>query len=189
MGCDIHLFCERYNKESKRWENLSLYKKNDNGTFDAVDVYIGRDYELFGLLAGVRSYTNPFVIPRGIPDDLSCEVAKEYGSGEYFHTPTWYDYCELHAYEYMMRDSCREIKQRDDKIKELEEQIKQMTQFIPRDEDGNELFDYDIEYEDDEPKLYERLVDFMNCTRTVLDAYNIWYPNPGEVRIVIWFDS
>lgn len=27
MGCDIYLYVEHYNKESKRWDNLSLYKK------------------------------------------------------------------------------------------------------------------------------------------------------------------
>ena len=190
MGCDIHVFCERYNKESKRWENLSLYKKNEGGTFNEVNVYDGRDYQLFGLLSGVRSIINPFVIPRGIPDDLSCEVSKKYGDGEYYHTSTWYDYCELNAYEYMMCDSYKEIKKRDQKIDELEKQIKRMTQFIPRDEDGNELFDDDVEYEDDElPDLSKRLVGFMNCVRTVLDAYDVWYPEPGEIRIVMWFDS
>lgn len=188
MGCDIHVFCERYNKESKRWENLSLYKKNEGGTFKEVNVYDGRDYQLFGLLAGVRSIINPFVIPRGIPDDLSCEVSKKYGDGEYYHTSTWYDYCELNAYEYMMCDSCKEIKKRDQKIDELEIQIKNMSQFIPHDEDTG-YFDDDIEYEDEGSKLYERFEGFMDCIRSVLNAYDMWYPKPGEIRIVMWFDS
>ena len=123
-----------------------------------------------------------------MPDDLSCEVLNKYGDGEYFHTPTWYDYCELYAYENMMKDSYKKIKWRDDKIKELEKQIKNMTQFIPRDEE-TEYFDDDVEFEDDECGLHERLADFMNCIRNVLDAYNIWYPKPGEVRLVMWFDS
>ena len=141
MGCDIYVHLEHYNKESKRWENLSLYKKDTDGTFKSVDVYDGRDYELFGILAGVRSCSNPFIYPRGLPDDLSCEVLNKYGDGEYFHTPTWYDYCELYAYENMMKDSYKKIKWRDNKIKELEKQIKNISKFIPRDKE-TDFFDY-----------------------------------------------
>ena len=188
MGCDIHVFCEHYNKESKRWENLSLYKKDTDGTFKSVDVYDGRDYELFGILAGVRSCSNPFVYPRGLPDDLSCEVLNKYGDREYFHTPTWYDYCELYAYENMMKDSYKKTKWRDNKIKELEKQIKNISQFIPRDKE-TEFFDDDVEYEDDEPKLYERFEGFMDCIRNILYAYDIWNPKPGDVRLIIWFDN
>lgn len=99
MGTDIHLYVEHYNKESKRWDSLSLYKKSSEDKFFPVDIYDGRDYELFGLLAGVRSIIAPFVFSRGVPDDMSCEVSKAYGDGQYYHTPTWYDWCELQTYE------------------------------------------------------------------------------------------
>lgn len=165
MGTDIHLYVEHYNKESKRWDSLSLYKKSSEDKFSPVDIYDGRDYELFGLLAGVRSMIDPFVFPRGVPDDMSCEVSKAYGDGQYYHAPTWYDYCELQAYN------------------------KRMSQFIPRDEEKE--FDDDVEYddEDDTISLCERLNDFMNDIEKVLNAYDIYYPKPGDIRIVMWFDS
>lgn len=163
MGCDIYLYVEHYNKESKRWENLFLYKKSSEGEFLPVDIYDGRDYDLFGLLAGVRSIIDPFVFPRGVPDDMSCEVSKAYGDGQYYHTPTWYDYCELQAYERMMVNSCKEIAK----------------------------FDDDVEYddEDDTNSLRKRLDGFMNDIEKVLNAYDIYYPKPGDIRIVMWFDS
>lgn len=139
MGADIHLYVEHYNKESKRWDSLSLYKKSSEDKFSPVDIYDGRDYELFGLLAGVRSMIAPFVLPRGVPDDMSCEVSKAYEDGQYYHTPTWYDWCELQTYE--------------------------------------RIFDN------------ERLDGFMNDIEKVLNAYDIYYPKPGDIRIVMWFDS
>lgn len=151
MGCDIYLYVEHYNKESKLWENLFLYKKSSEGEFLPVDIYDGRDYELFGLLAGVRSMIAPFVFPRGVPDDMSCEVSKAYGDGQYYHTPTWYDWCELQAYE--------------------------------------RIFDNEYDDEDDTISLCERLNGFMSDIEKVLNAYDIYYPKPGDIRIVMWFDS
>lgn len=159
MGTDIHLYVEHYNKESKRWDSLSLYKKSSEDKFSPVDIYDGRDYELFDLLAGVRSMIAPFVLPRGVPDDMSCEVFKAYGDGQYYHTPTWYDWCELQAYERMMVNSCKEIT--------------------------------NVEYDDDDDanSLCKRLDGFMNDIEKVLNAYDIYYPKPGDIRIVMWFDS
>lgn len=186
MGCDIFVHLEHYNKESKRWENLSLYKKDTDGTFKSVDVYDGRDYELFGILAGVRGCNSPFVYPRGVPDDLSCEVSNRYGDGEYFHTPTWYDYCELNAYEKMMSDSYKELRKKSKEIEQLKKQLKQMTQFIQREEAEEDIV---IEDDYDEYDIAERLTGFMNCIRTILEAYEIWNPKPGDVRVIMWFDS
>lgn len=151
MGTDIHLYVEHYNKESKRWDSLSLYKKSSEDKFFPVDIYDGRDYELFGLLAGVRSIIAPFVFSRGVPDDMSCEVSKAYGDGQYYHTPTWYDWCELQTYE--------------------------------------RIFDNEYDDEDDANSLCKRLDGFMNDIEKVLNAYDIYYPKPGDIRIVMWFDS
>ena len=136
MGTDIHLYVEHYNKESKRWENLFLYKKSSEGEFLPVDIYDGRDYDLFGLLAGVRSVIDPFVLPRGVPEDMSCEVSKAYGDGECYYAPTWYDYCELQAYEYMMADSLTAIQAKDKKINKLESQVKQFEKMAVKSNDA-----------------------------------------------------
>lgn len=124
--------------------------------------------------------------PRGVPDDLSCEVSNKYGDGEYFHTPTWYDYCELHAYEYMMYSSYKELRKKSKEIDQLEKQLKRMTQFAPREEVEEDIV---IEDDYDEYSIADRLLGFVGDIRRILDAYEIWNPQPGDVRIVMWFDS
>lgn len=188
MGVDICAFCEKRNKETGKWEFLSLYKKKEDGLYEPSDVYDGRDYDLFGLLAGVRGQSGFFVAPRGIPDDLSDVVAEIYGDGEFWFSATWYDYCELNAYEYMLTDSMDYIRRKNKKIKELESQIKLLEQKENYD-DELELLDDDYdEYYDGKYNIADSLKGFMDSIRYVLDAYDIRYPLPGEVRIVMWFN-
>lgn len=64
MGTDIHAFVEVVGEEA-----VSLTE----GEF-----YIGRDYHLFGALAGIRTAEPPLVPVRGIPQDPSRDVAGWY---------------------------------------------------------------------------------------------------------------
>lgn len=93
MGCDIHLSIE--------------YRDIWNPTFwqsFGADIYMPRDYHLFGLLAGVRGQEVPLFPIRGIPDDLSCEVDDKYYRPSSagirkvvdpdWHTPSWLTYEE-----------------------------------------------------------------------------------------------
>ena len=68
MGCDIHMYVE--------WKVKS---RNDNywDTFGGC-INPGRDYELFGLLAGVRSDEVPMFPIRGIPDNMAFESRYDY---------------------------------------------------------------------------------------------------------------
>jgi len=63
MGCDIHLFVEK--KEKDGWKFIK-----------DIDTDIGRDYRLFSVLAGVRNTTKaiPISLPKGIPNDVSDAV-------------------------------------------------------------------------------------------------------------------
>lgn len=71
MGCDIYTFVEIKTNAIKQG---SIHKKWY--PFDVIDV--GRNYNLFGLLAGVRSITYmPLIKPKGIPNDLSI-ILKDY---------------------------------------------------------------------------------------------------------------
>lgn len=53
MGCDIHT-CLQVKKGAK-WETI------------ATDIYDGRNYALFSVLAGVRGQEEPIAKPRGYP--------------------------------------------------------------------------------------------------------------------------
>lgn len=60
MGCDIHL-CVEYKDPENTWS------KSWSGFGNRY--YAGRDYSLFGFLAGVRGEGPPIAAPRGYPDD------------------------------------------------------------------------------------------------------------------------
>lgn len=160
LGCDIHAFVEAFNKENKRWERKTLYYKDKNGEFQEAWTLLGdRNYELFSRLVGVRGSGEPFVYPRGVPDDLSEEVSKEYCAYNDWHNVTWYDYCELKLYA----DTDRAF---------VEDEI------------------YDIDKDeyvvDDRWNVVRPFIDTIDI---ILEAYGIYCPKPGEVRIVMWFDS
>lgn len=60
MGCDIHAFIEVKPSDGGRWECIS-------------DPYLGRNYEMFGFMASVRSDKTLFK-PKGLPEDCSWRV-------------------------------------------------------------------------------------------------------------------
>ena len=158
MGADIHCYIERRNHEKNVWEPLNLYIDKD-GEKKCVNFFTDRDYELFGQLAGVRSMIDPFVYPRGLPDDISEFVENEYKRGEFilddgtiandFHSATWYDYVELKLYSEKEESAIVE----------------------------------DFDYTRNPSAYFVERIDF------VLDLYWIFYPKPNDIRIVIWFDS
>ena len=71
MGCDIHSFAERCNKETGKWQIVT-----DVVTFD------NRDYSVFAFLAGVRNYDHcePISEPKGLPDDVCDEIQENFES-------------------------------------------------------------------------------------------------------------
>lgn len=71
MGVDIHTALQV--KQQGRWETI------------ATNIYDGRNYALFGVLAGVRGQEEPIVEPRGYPkgfmvdEDNGHPIADEAG--------------------------------------------------------------------------------------------------------------
>lgn len=59
MGCDIHMYVEYRAKDSGHWYTFGQ------------KINPGRNYRLFGLLAGVRSGEEPMFQPRGMPEDAA----------------------------------------------------------------------------------------------------------------------
>lgn len=196
MGADIHCYLEQYNKETNQWESLNLYKKNENGGFDPLDVYDCRSYDLFGLLAGVRnafaassilgSSWGCLVEPRGLPDNLSSSAKEEWGDGEHWFNATWYDYCELELCERLLVDASDILRKKNVRISCLEREVDRLRNL------DDEDYCYDLLDEaggDSSCNVIDIFVGFMNCIKNVLDAYEIWYPKPNQIRIVMWFDN
>lgn len=72
MGADIHMYVEYSNKEKP--EHLDRRYWSDFGG----RINPGRNYSMFGLIAGVRDNRHPPVVePRGLPDDLSWPASND----------------------------------------------------------------------------------------------------------------
>lgn len=86
MGCDIHAWIEerRDTREGKDW------------WVARADLFIWRDYLMFGALAGVRVEDIEHIEPRGLPDNLDWgikeEVAKWEDDG---HSWSWLNAAEV----------------------------------------------------------------------------------------------
>lgn len=63
MGADIHTYVETV---------------KDGYAESVAKLYLPRDYNLFGVLAGVRGIYPPIIEPRGVPDNLGWMADSEY---------------------------------------------------------------------------------------------------------------
>lgn len=82
MGCDIHLHVEV--KVNGKWEHYSHPR-------------INRNYELFGIMAGVRDEdATPICEPKGLPCDLSLitQIDYSYDKGD-AHSESWLNRNEI----------------------------------------------------------------------------------------------
>lgn len=71
MGCDIHIFAERRNTETKKWEMNKEDIFPDGDTRKTNTPFDRRSYGLFSFLAGVRNNAGcePISETKGLPDD------------------------------------------------------------------------------------------------------------------------
>lgn len=84
MGCDIHAFIEV--KFGGAWHYYGELK-------------VGRDYELFERMAGVRGYKSAAMLPpRGLPEDagaMTVFIKNDWGSDGHSHS--WFSAVEMEA--------------------------------------------------------------------------------------------
>jgi hypothetical protein len=108
MGCDIHIFVERKNKNTDKWEEFTedhftlddfdkkyLKKEKGNKPFD------WRNYSMFAFFAGVRNYDHctPLAVPKGVPTNLSEEVRGQLWEDD-GHSESYLTLRELKEFDY-----------------------------------------------------------------------------------------
>jgi hypothetical protein len=83
MGCDIHIIQEVLIDGQWRYYN---YRDS-----------MGRDYEMFSVVAGVRGNEDPIVEPKGHPDNMDWMTKRilEYWKLD-AHTKTWFGPYEIY---------------------------------------------------------------------------------------------
>jgi len=119
MGCDIHLHYEI--KEGNEWKYIDWKKdlqSEDKDYYTELSnhpLYVGRNYNLFSILANVRNGYGfamcntsagfaPIDFPRGLPDDISDEVKEEAEIwGVDAHSHSWLYLQELLEYGWDIR--------------------------------------------------------------------------------------
>lgn len=105
MGCDIHMFTEKWNDNKKRWESFDFFEVNEYYTTDDIEDedYDGekytacefddhRWYDKFCILQnGVRrEATGPYVEDKGFPSDACPEIARDFKRWDCdAHSPNW----------------------------------------------------------------------------------------------------
>ena len=109
MGCDIHSFAERRNKETNKWEKvedaftLDSYDKERMKKDKGEHPFDWRSYSLFAFLADVRNYDHcePLAEPKGIPKDTCQYIRDEWerweGDG---HSASFFTAKELSDFDY-----------------------------------------------------------------------------------------
>ncbi len=147
MATDIHEYQEK--KVNGVWVTTDTwvidedYEGEDNSkeVQASRNIDVGRDYDLFGLLAGVRREVEGGFEPKGLPDDVCPEVKADYeswGSGAF--TPSWLTLKELKekSMELLLLDNCDDRWIRDS----LSDLINQMIPDMPA-EDVRIVFWFD----------------------------------------------
>lgn len=84
MGCSIHIRFEVKNYKGI-WTDADIYERNQfygtqgENEFDVIEIYRGRNYRLFSVLADVRNYDdNEYICePKGIPKDCNEHIKKD----------------------------------------------------------------------------------------------------------------
>ncbi len=212
MGCDIHMYVER--KVGKTWRRVSEdkgvehpYSYNEKiAAFQKKSWAVGRNYNLFGILAGVRDRFAPTIAePRGIPEDVSKGIAAQWKlSADYAHTPSYYTLQELleaqdktYNMKCFLNVSQYKLYKKNGKLQyspedyyhppprtaqiisiERMDRILNLSAFL----DENEYFvslDWALKFRDSDSHFWDKIVPAMQVLSKDLN----------KVRCVFWFDS
>ncbi|WMI81905.1 hypothetical protein [Anaerotignum sp. MB30-C6] len=203
MGCDIHVFVEHklwYGERKGEWFSCDHYRKNTYfGTdecepeFEVIEIYGGRNYTLFSILADVRNYgdNEPISMPKGLPSDCCKDILDESNrwgcdghSHSYFTLKELMDWKESHPIAthqgYVSAQAANEL-DRDGKIPDCSWQ------------DGNIKGQTWRKWSKPNTSLDGLISALKERTREIFYIYDDNDPRIAErsedIRIVFWFDN
>lgn len=184
MGADIHALVMVKQKRYVRngdgvvvdgvdWKMVNLWNKvrdfsaGEGGyAFVPAECFHDRNYQLFGILAGVRSLEYPMLddglrgLPLGCPQEIVDYVKKEWEDSA--HSITWYSLGELN--------------------KAVKNKKKYPKHSYWYDDDGRKHVDKEECGPHYSLKRFRDSVEFFA-------QHSFWYDDDEDVRVVIFFDS
>lgn len=213
MGCDIHAFVEvrKYPYGDKKRENgvwisadkwtvnpdsvLYPEERNLRLRIDNEDrIYRERNYDLFSILADVRSNGKLKLIslPKGLPDNVSQEVKQEadYWDGD-AHSHSYLTLAELLNYNWDAEMETKEfVESREFAVKKYGEDVELESIFDAVDLDGP----FGGVYVKHKVTLRDRLSEFMETIEKLkgfVEKHNRphWDTKEEDIRLVFWFDN
>lgn len=196
MGCDIHCYAEI--KKNNKWEEVDF----------GYEIYDGRNYFLFSVLAGVRNKykIRPIKEPRGLPDDVCNSIKK--GSEDWGidgHSHSWYTLKELCDFNWNKKNQFTGVVDMNEFLTYLKkgspsrwsEATAGADLEIMTPEEMHSMIEADYPFHTDKCKSrwrtvvtweikYKNYCDcFVNTTIKKLKTLG----KPENVRIVFWFDN
>lgn len=186
MGTDIHGWVELLDPLTEEWE----------ATID-IEWLVGRNYDMFGQLFGVRGYTGfaPIAERRGLPADVSRDIAKERDD------PDWHSFTHIAQREIAAIDWGEESPELDERVHQYVRQgggLQAVSKFAW----SSQLSDAEYErmgageavekggfvYRRERVKRGDGLCDDWRLLFDLMKRCAEDY-GPDSVRLVVWFDN
>jgi len=196
MGCDIHLFSEKKKTVNgvEKWVNADYWKINPyfgddeyEPELELISLYSGRNYTLFGVLAGVRG-RDEICPPRGLPDDVSDIVKKNSdrwdGDG---HSHSYFTLAELKEYYKNNSHTSHNGFINKRQIKELDEDG--ITPYSWSEWSGPNLQYREWKEDSSLKPLVESLDKRMRDEFWVQEEVEDTSKEDSKIRVVFWFDN
>jgi len=196
MGCDIHLYTEKIKSVNgvDKWVNCDHWKLNSyfgddeyEPELELISLYSGRNYNLFGVLAGVRGGYE-ICPPRGLPSDVSDIVKKNSdrwdGDG---HSHSYFTLAELKEYYKNNSHTSHNGFINKRQIKELDEDG--ITPYSWSEWSGPNLQYREWKEDSSLKPLVESLDKRMRDEFWVQEEVEDTSKEDSKIRIVFWFDN
>lgn len=184
MGCDINMYAETKNFTTGKWEKVGAIWQSEYSVEMTDQIYQDRDYELFGLLAGVRGTSGhwPIVNDRKFefPTDISNDIKSLFDEWiDDNYKPCYYTLKELLSYDWDKHFLMTKMVDRKDAIYCLVNKTLPETWCIPA--EWGENTDY-IDFSWLHP--YKELSFYKQTIPRLIEL-----GDPENVRIVFWFNN
>ena len=182
MGCDISLHCE-YRKDGV-WYNCDNFEWNqDTKEYEFMSIYWHRNYDLFGVLAGVRCHDfDTISAPKGLPDDIALKTKQMADADmDWTHSHSYLTMRELLNWKYEQKKKWKKLLKKH-KNRVMEDAY--WGEFV-EDSEGYAVFKYEHKLLDG---LIRKMKDKMGDHLYVFEEDDYWTKG-DDFRIVFWFDN